>query len=139
VIDLYVLKAYICKLTLLIYYCLWLYYLYLTLAYTEFSHRLKKCQNQDLEEQVTQTVEALEVVPTVLDETVQFSPDPVALVRFFSPKIHELLNLVTQFIVFHFQHNQTIWLQDHRYWGLLWQHPIQLGSKRFQGNKYSGT
>lgn len=61
--------------------------------------------------------------------------------KIFSPKvcIHELLNLVTQFIVFHFQHNQTIWLQDHRYWGLLWQHPIQLRSKQLQGNKYSGT
>jgi len=61
--------------------------------------------------------------------------------KIFSPKvcIHELLNLVTKFLVFHFQHNQIIWLQDHRYWGLLWQHPIQLRSKQFQGNKYSGT
>jgi hypothetical protein len=66
--------------------------------------RLKKCQNQDLEEQVTQTVEALEVVQTVLDEAIQFSLDPVALI---------------------------IWLQDHRYWDLLWQHPIQLRSKQF--------
>jgi hypothetical protein len=50
-------------------------------VYTEISHRLKKPQSQDLEEQVT-PVDPVEVVWTVLDEAVQFSLDPVALVFF---------------------------------------------------------
>jgi hypothetical protein len=56
-------------------------------VYTEISHRLKKPQSQDLEEQVT-PVDPVEVVWTVLDEAVQFSLDPVALV--FFNKFHSM-------------------------------------------------
>jgi hypothetical protein len=47
-------------------------------AFIEFWHRSKKHQSQDLEEQVA--VEPLEVAQIVLDETIWFSLDPVALV-----------------------------------------------------------
>lgn len=112
----------------------------LTSVFTEISHRLKKPQSQGLEEQVT-LVDPVEVVWIVLDEAVQFSLDPVALVFFFNKEVllHEFWHLVTQFLIFPFQLNQIIWLQGHQYWGLLCQLRMPHRSQQFLGNECSGA
>jgi hypothetical protein len=60
---------------------------------------------------------------------------------FFNKEVslHVFWHLVTQFLIFHFQPNQIIWLQGHQYWDLLWQLPMSCRSQQFLGNRCSGA